>query len=325
MLAPLNDLSHDTQVWAFNQAYMFAAFDRLTPVLQAIEHPRAEEMRAAAEELQARIATAFARASMLSPLVQLRDHTWCPYVPSDALTPRRRYEDWYPTDVDTGPLHLPRLRALQPSDPLVTAMLHDHEDNLFLKSWSMANEPVYNQQALTYLLRDEPEAAIRAFYSMLACAFSHSTLEPVEHRWGWGQYFGPPSTDGAWFELFRHMLIHERPDGSLLLGQATPRAWLESGKQVEARNAPSYYGPLNLSWDGLADDQVLMARVELTGDNMPAALLVRLRHPLQARMGDVTVNDHPWSDFDPEKEWVRIEPVRQRHYVVRVRYEPARD
>jgi hypothetical protein len=88
-------------------------------------------------------------------------------------------------------------------------LLHDHEDNLFLHQWGMANEPVYNQQATAYLYRDEPEAAIRAFYSMMACAFSHHQLSPLEHRWAWGQYYCPPSTDGAWFELYRNMLLNE--------------------------------------------------------------------------------------------------------------------
>ena len=50
-------------------------------------------------------------------------------------------------------------------------MLNDHEDNLFYRGWGMANEPVYNQQATAYLLRDEVKPAIRSFYSEMACAF----------------------------------------------------------------------------------------------------------------------------------------------------------
>jgi len=64
--------------------------------------------------------------------------------PCDALTPRRLMETWYPTDVDTGALHLSRLKALEPSGALTTYMLNDHEDNLFFRGWGMANEPVYN-------------------------------------------------------------------------------------------------------------------------------------------------------------------------------------
>lgn len=164
-------------------------------------------------------------------MVQLADGTWSPYVPSDVQKPRRLLEAWYPSDVDTGPAHLPRLDAIDPKGRLADAILNDHEDNLFYKGWGIANEPVYNQHATAYLLRDEVKAAIRVFYSYMASAFSHGQLEPVEHRFTHGQYFGPPSTDGAWFELYRQMLIRETDAGELLLGQATPRAWLEDGRR----------------------------------------------------------------------------------------------
>jgi hypothetical protein len=80
---------------------------------------------------------------------------------------------------------------------------------------------VYSQHATAHPLRDEPAAAVPAFYSYMASGFSHSALEPVEHRWTHGQYFGPPSTGGAWFVLFRNMLIHERDDDTLVLGLAS--------------------------------------------------------------------------------------------------------
>ena len=118
---------------------------------------------------------------------------------------------------------------------MADSLLHDHEDNLFYKGWGIANEPVYNQHATAYLLRDEPEAVMRAFYSYMASAFSHSVFEPVEHRWTHGQDFGPPSTDGAWFELYRNMLIDERDDDTLVIAQATPRAWMQDGQKIRAR------------------------------------------------------------------------------------------
>ena len=170
-------------------------------------------------------------------------------------------EQWYPTDVDTGALHLLRLGTISSTGDLADALLNDHEDNLYLKGWGMANEPVYNPQATAYLLRDDPEAVIRAFYSYLACGFSHSVLEPVEHRWTWGQYFGPPSTDGAWFELYRNMLIRELDDGSLLLFQAPPRAMARGRKANRGRacshllrqalddhGKPGTLGPASCRW-----------------------------------------------------------------------------
>ena len=320
VLAPLNDLSHDARAWAFNQAYFYAGIDLLGRALAEIRHPRAEDCRSAARALGEAIARAYGHAAVAAPLVQLRDGTWSPYVPGDALTPRRMPEVWYPTDVDTGALHLSRLKALDPRGLLTTCLLHDHEDNLYLKGWGMANEPVYNQQAMTYLLRDDAKAAIRAFYSMMACAFSHSVLEPVEHRWAWGQYFGPPSTDGAWFELYRHMLIHERDDDTILLLQATPRKWLEGGKRIRIERAPTFYGPLSLVVQSRAGAGRIQATIDVPARKQPAALLVRLRHPDAKPIRSVSLNGRAWTDFDVPNEWVRLKAPAPGRYEIVVQY-----
>lgn len=89
--------------------------------------------------MQEAVAREFARANLRSPAVALADGTWSPYVPSDAQASGRLFRVWYPTDVDTGPLHLSRLKALDPKGALTTAMLHDHEDNLFIHQWGMIN------------------------------------------------------------------------------------------------------------------------------------------------------------------------------------------
>ena len=168
---------------------------------------------------------------MEAPLVQLRDHTWSALRALRSPDPAPAVRGL----VSDGCGH--RRAAPFPAQGAARrgraddCLLHDHEDNLFLNGWGMANEPVYNQQATAYLLRDELKAVIRAFYSMMACAFSHSVFEPVEHRWAWGQYFGPPSTDGAWFELYRNMLIHERDDGSPAAGPGHA-AGLAGGRQA---------------------------------------------------------------------------------------------
>ena len=111
LLAPLNDLSHDARAWAFNQAYLVAGVDLLGRGLAAVQHPRAAECRAAAQTLRTAIEGEFARASVRSAAVQLGDGTWIPYVPNDAQGSGRLFDVWCPTDVDSGPLHLPRLKA----------------------------------------------------------------------------------------------------------------------------------------------------------------------------------------------------------------------
>lgn len=321
IVAPLNDLTHDARAWAFPNAYFVAALDAFGRALASYGHPRAEAVTLAASKMRGDVERAFARASVKSPVVQLADGTWNNYVPCDALTPRRLLDQWYPTDVDTGALHLSRLAAIDPRGWLTTALLHDHEDNLFLNQWGMANEPVYNQQATAYLRRDEPEAAIRAFYSMMACAFSHHQLTPLEHRWAWGQYYMPPSTDGAWFELYRNMLLNELAgDGTLFVGQAVPRAWLEEGKQIVVERAPTYYGPVNVRFESAAATGRLIATVEFLGDRRPETLLVRLRHPDRRALRSLTVNGVATPGFDAANELVRIPGPTQSRYTVIGRY-----
>jgi hypothetical protein len=307
-------------IWAFNQAYLFAGLDIFGRALERYGHPRAADARRAASELREAVARGFGSASMRSPLVQLRDGTWVPYVPAEALTQGRLLTEWYPTDVDTGATHVLRLKALPERGTLADALLNDHEDNLYLKGWGMAQEPIYNQQATAYLLRDEPEAVIRAFYSYLASAFSHSVLEPVEHRWGQGQYFGPPSTDGAWFELYRNMLVRERDDDVLLVGQAVPRAWLRDGGEIAVERLPTYFGELSATIESRAKSSEMRAEVRIAGERRPAALHVRFRHPDRQTMKSVTVNGRPWKDFDAAGEWVRVRPMGDERQVIVVRY-----
>jgi hypothetical protein len=313
---PLNDGTGEG-VWGFNQAYMYAGLNLFGQVLTEIGHTRAAETISAARALHEAIERGFGAASARSPLVQLRDHTWMPYVPGEATASGRLLDQWYPADVDTGPVHLLRLHALSPHSELADFLLHDHEDNLYLNGWGMADEPVYNQQATAYLLRDDPKAAIRAFYSYMASAFSHSVFEPVEHRWSQGQFFGPPSTSGAWFELYRHMLIRETDDQSLLLAQATPRKWLADGKKIEVERAPTYFDRISFTIESRASSGEILANIVLHGRRRPRTLILRLRHPGEKRMRAVTVNGVEWKDFDPQREWVRIEnPTGEKYAVI---------
>ena len=213
-----------------------------------------------------------------------------------------------------------RFRALPPDDDLGDYLLHDHEDNLYFRNLGMMNEPTYNPQGTAYLLRDEPERAIRIFYSYMASAFSHEMLEPIEVRWTHGQYFGPPATDGAWFELYRNMLIHEISGDSLLLAQATPRRWLEDGARISVEEAPTYYGKLSMLLESRVKSDEIVAEFELADGDMPAKVLVRFRHPDSKKIRSVKVNGRDWSDFEVEKEWVRVEKPDQKRYTIRVFY-----
>ena len=316
---PLNDLTHAEREWAFTQGYYVAGLEQFGKALSVYGHARATEVKEAAAKMKEAVVREFARSSVKSPVVQLADGTWSNYVPTDAMTPRRMMEQWYPTDVDCGPLHLSRLGVFDPYSWLTTAMLHDHEDNLFLQNKGAANEPVYVQQGNTYLLRDDPKGVIRSFYSLMACGFSHEQLTSLEHRWAWGQYYGPPSTDGAWFELYRRMLINEFGSDTLMIGQAIPRDWLSGGKQVEVQNAPTYFGPVSLNIRGESLNEI-KAVVEIGERNPPKQLLVRFRHPQQKLIQSVVVNGQVWKNFDVRKEYIGIPNPSGKKYTIIARY-----
>ena len=316
---PLNDLT-GSGYWAFNQAYLYAGIELMGQALQRYGSSRAAECLKVAQEYRAAIEHGISVASVQSPLVQLRDHTWTPYVPSNASEPGRNFQLWYPSDVDTGATHLLRLKALPAQGTLANSLLNDQEDNLFLHGWGLANEPVYNQQATAYLFRDDVKATINAFYSLMAGGFSHGVYEPVEHRWRWGQYFGPPSTDGAWFELYRNMLVREEDDHTLLLAQATPRAWLEDGKRILVKNAPTWFGKTSFEVQSSANAGTIGATLQLEGRQPGTTILLRIRHPQGKLMQHVSINGKNWQDFDAQKEWVRIPNVGQEKYSIVATY-----
>ncbi len=318
-LAPLNDGTGDG-VWAFNQAYMYAGLEMFGRVLKDIGNPRAAETLDAAQKIRQATEREFAHATMLSPVVQLRDHTWIPFVPNNALVPHRDLDEWYPADIDTGVVHLLRLQALPANGMLADDMLNDQEDNLYYRGWGMDNEPVYMPQATAYLLRDDPKAVIRDFYSNLASGFSHTVLEPLEHRWAHQQYYGPPSTDGSWFNLYRHMLVDDLQRGTLFLAQATPRPWLEDGDKIEVSNAPTYFGNVSYTIQSQVASGKITASVDLANQPAPETLLIRFRGPQAKPMRSVTVNGQNWTDFDAAKEWVRIKKPSQKHYEIVVSY-----
>ena len=315
----LNDLTGEGY-WAFNQAYLYAGVEAMGKALERDGNPRAADCLKIAQEYREAIARAMSIASARSPLVELRDHTWTPYVPSNASDPGRNYQQWYPADVDTGAVHLLRLRALHAQGELADALLNDHEDNLYLHGWGLANEPVYNQQATVYLLRDSPKAVVRAFYSMMAGGFSQSVFEPVEHRWRWGQYFGPPSTDGAWFELYRNMLLREKDDHTLILAQATPRAWLEDGKDISVKNSLTEFGRLTYNVHSRAKIGSIEATFQLESERPGTTVLLRLRHPEGKPIRSVTVNGKEWHDFDVHEEWVQIPNIGRESYSIIASY-----
>ena len=116
------------------------------------------------------------------------------------------------------------------------------------------------------------------------------------------------------------MLVQERDDQSLLLAQATPRPWLEEGKEIKVENAPTYFGKVSMTIRSEANSGRIIARIQSPRGSGPAAIVLRLRHPGEKPIQSVTVNGQSWRDFDVEKEWIRIQSPRYEGYEVVANY-----
>ena len=113
----------------------------------------------------------------------------------------------------------------------------------------------------------------------------------------------------------RQMLLMEIGD-DLHLARGTPRRWLEDGKQIAVRQAPSYFGEVSYRIHSFAKQARIAAVVNPPCRNRPAAIYLRFRHPQQATLKRVTVNERPWKDFDPAKEWIKLPPEESEWKVV---------
>ena len=109
-------------------------------------------------------------------------------------------------------------------------------------------------------------------------------------------------------EQFRSLLVWE--DGNTLwLAKATPRHWLEQGKKISVKNAPTYFGTVSYEIVSDVDNGKITATVEMPSRNPPKSVLLRFRHPTALPIKSVLLNGRPWSDFDPAKETIRLHGV----------------
>jgi hypothetical protein len=101
------------------------------------------------------------------------------------------------------------------------------------------------------------------------------------------------------------MLVMEETN-SLWLARATPRAWLQQGKRISVKNAPTYFGPVSYEIMSDVENGNVTATVELPSRSSPETILLRLRQPETTPFQSVTVNGSAWTDYDSKREVIRL-------------------
>ncbi len=165
---------------------------------------------------------------------------------------------------------------------------------------------VYNQ-SLVQLLRGETDKFLWTFYSLFAYGQSRDTYATIE---GMNLLTGSNGDDWAAnrqphmhsnsrvLDMVRIALVLEEGD-MLHLMAGTPRAWQASGKVIEVRKAPTYFGDVGFRSVSYGK----RVRVTIQPPTLRAAkLVVHIRPPSTVGpIRSVTVNGRPWKQFQDEK------------------------
>jgi hypothetical protein len=145
---------------------------------------------------------------------------------------------------------------------------------------------------LARLERDEPDRALVTFYGKLAQGMTRDTfidgeasvIEPLDE---FGRQMGLPPNSAAnahFLLMLRYMLVQDYDtddDGradTLRLAFATPRRWLEDGKQIVVERAPSEFGNVSFRIQSDLKNHRMIAEIDLP-PRTPKRSLLRFRLP----------------------------------------------
>ncbi len=167
--------------------------------------------------------------------------------------------------------------------------------------------PKASHNANIYLLQDDVPNFLRFWMNSYAAIVGANGK--FWEAWNLGNYTdcsNPDNGTAGWFmENFRNLLVME--DGqSLWVARATPRVWLEHGKKVAIKNAPTYFGTLAYEIVSDVDNGKITATIEIPNRNPPKSVIVRLRHPKAVPIKSVMVNGQPWTGFNKDKEVIEL-------------------
>jgi hypothetical protein len=157
-------------------------------------------------------------------------------------------------------------------------------------------DDVYGTNVVRFLAdNDEPDQLVLSLYGKLGADMAPgtfvsgegSTIGPVQGEYYRSMFRPPNSANNAFFlETLRLMLVHERREG-LDLAFATPRSWLEPGRSIVVRRAPTHFGPVSYSLTASAGS--VLARVDVPPRLGSATLRLRLRVPAGERIVAATL------------------------------------
>lgn len=172
----------------------------------------------------------------------------------------------------------------------------------------------YSQSALAHLYRDDVPNFLRSTFNQYAADVDpQKGYQFREHPNRTGEGNGGDKTfeAAAFLERMRAMFVME-DEQCLWLARATPRAWLEQGKRIAVRNAPTRFGPVSYEIVSQTQSNCIVVTVDLPSRHAPKSVLLRLRHPHTAPLHGVLVDGKKWKRFDARRETIQLEGLKGR-------------
>ncbi len=309
----------DWWTWLSTSSYTWRGLDSAAWALEQIHNPEAPRIRRAADDFHEHLIANFKKASERAPVVRLRDGTAVPQIPS-YVQRRGRSFGWICQTLE-GSMHLLITRALDARSREANWIIKDYEDNLYLSNQYGYTVPNFDEQWFSrggmsmqacllfdvepYLYRDDVKNALRALFNAEAVSYFPDVRMNTEHAapyfddWRGDHYKSSDEANACGW--LRQLFVRE-DETNLLIGQAVPREWLHEGKECGMERAATYFGPVNIHYQGGKSE--ITARLDGPKRNPPGAIRVRFREPAGAPIKSVTVNGKPWRKFN--SEWVEL-------------------
>jgi len=321
----------DWRPWLSTNVYSWWGMQNAAAALDAAGVPQGKRLLKEAATYRRDILNAFTEAMQRSPVVRLRDGSWIPHVPPDAHR-RGRTFGWI-TETLEGPIHMIRTGIIEPWHRLSTWIIKDFEDNLYISKqygYNIVGEEFerywfsrggISMQAnllcnpIPYLLRDEPEHFLRAYFNAFAVSYFPDTRMMTEHALpNIGDHRGDhyKSSDEANSTYWLRMMFIQERGNELWLGAAIPRYWLVDGKQCGIENARTYFGQMSVKYESKTSEGRIEMIIDPPRRNPPKRILARFRHPEGKSMTRCELNNRPYANFNPEKEWVMLKQRSER-------------
>lgn len=180
-----------------------------------------------------------------------------------------------------------------------------------------ASLPKASHNANIYLLQDDVPNFLRFWMNSYAVMVGSNGKMWEWGDWGgYGECTGQDNGTAGWFlENFRNLLVMEEGQ-SLWLAKATPRVWLESGKSIAVRNAPTYFGTVAYEIVSHVDEGKIAATVEMPCRKPPQTVMLCFRHPQAKPIKSVTLNGQDWPEFNRDKEVILVKGVQGKATII---------